>query len=1255
LWLSFASLYQVLCYKALTIYTGRCCGICPRGWVAVSIIQHSAGIISPVSVNLKVPTLGLCLITGKLPEVFQYLCESDLMAGLLRNFVPKTGLLPAPNHNRIWHHNCVLPDLKSDLQEVSMFSSDQSTHSFILSLLCLVLFASTGPASQPKPADLWQTQTLYSDLVTPGNQKAFVDLGLSRAAALGHLDSDGVIDLVVAYGDDEAAFAVVNLGDIRFRLGPHHDLERARMGLMPEKPFAREGVVYPLPFAPDRLAVGDWDADGDFDVVFAKTGLSRLYWLKGDGAAHLVDAGFIQLNGNLTAFAASDLNRRDGLKDLAVAVKTPAGSSLLVFEGPDGAFSRTPESIAMPGPVHTLVVDRLNEDGWVDVAAASGSSVVIISGRDRRLSWAPEKCRAVGPAATRTLEFNERVLDIAAGDFVGRDRQSQLAVRLADGTVDLARMRDGKFVIEPLGFLPAEGRMLAARASGRPGHDLVLSLPAEERIEIFHADRFKASGARLGAVQAPSVPAVAVIAGRLNIDTRDDLVLLGNEGSVSVAASRTTYFLEVNTSNDLDDGTCDATHCSFREAINAANTFDAGSTITFDLGLGSVIHLTTYLPVLTQADATVIDGTVGSGLWTGRLALQGDLAGTTGAWAVTGGNASISKLVIGDFDGDGIFLDSGGNNTITGCMIGFDVNGAAATLHKGINISRSPGNTIGGTTSLERNYIASSSSEGIQILSSASVNNLIIGNYIGVDQGGTSARANWVGIRGYSFVDGNQIGSTDPGGGNVISGNTSYGIWIDGAAGSGTVPWLIQNNIIGLSASGDAELQNILDGINITATAYPTIGGTTPAARNVIAGSNVAGILIDDGVLYATVSGNYIGTDQAGNVAIGNGSGIFVNTVEVSTIGGSTSSAGNLISGNTDHGICSLSSSSPTELDILNNDIGLTVGGAPLGNGDFGLSFEGGHTIQVGTPDSPNHIAYNYGGVDVGGDAYATYIRANSIHDNSSGYLGIDLGTVGVTANDEDDADTGPNHLQNFPVIYGADPISGTVDFYLESAANTTYGIHFYESPSCDPSGYGEGKTYLGETTMTTTVNGSNSGQVSLASMTSGAYLTATATDPGWNTSEFSQCFRVPAVVDLSMTKTDSADPVDTGAGFSYTLQVDNAGPDTATSLTVTDTLPAGVIFGGASGTGWSCSESTGTVTCTRAELAPGSAPAITISVTSPAGGTTLENTASVSSADRDSNSSNDQDSESTVILEGASSIFADGFETGDTSEWSAK
>ena len=72
---------------------------------------------------------------------------------------------------------------------------------------------------------------------------------------------------------------------------------------------------------------------------------------------------------------------------------------------------------------------------------------------------------------------------------------------------------------------------------------------------------------------------------------------------------------------------------------------------------------------------------------------------------------------------------------------------------------------------------------------------------------------------------------------------------------------------------------------------------------------------------------------------------------------------------------------------------------------------------------------------------------------------------------------------------------------------------------------------------------------------------------------------------DLSITKSDAPDPVSPGGTLTYTLTVTNGGPTGATSVTVTDTLPAGVTFVSAAGAGWTCSQSSGTVTCTRASL----------------------------------------------------------------------
>lgn len=106
-------------------------------------------------------------------------------------------------------------------------------------------------------------------------------------------------------------------------------------------------------------------------------------------------------------------------------------------------------------------------------------------------------------------------------------------------------------------------------------------------------------------------------------------------------------------------------------------------------------------------------------------------------------------------------------------------------------------------------------------------------------------------------------------------------------------------------------------------------------------------------------------------------------------------------------------------------------------------------------------------------------------------------------------------------------------------------------------------------------------------------------------------------VADLSLSKTAPAS-VTVGGAFAYTLQVENAGPDPAENLEVLDTLPSGVTFVSASGTGWDCSFDAGTLTCTRPELATGSAPPITINVTAPNSISTIENTATLAGSTQD-------------------------------------
>jgi uncharacterized repeat protein (TIGR01451 family) len=91
-----------------------------------------------------------------------------------------------------------------------------------------------------------------------------------------------------------------------------------------------------------------------------------------------------------------------------------------------------------------------------------------------------------------------------------------------------------------------------------------------------------------------------------------------------------------------------------------------------------------------------------------------------------------------------------------------------------------------------------------------------------------------------------------------------------------------------------------------------------------------------------------------------------------------------------------------------------------------------------------------------------------------------------------------------------------------------------------------------------------------------------------------------PDTVDLTVSVTDSPDPVQLGAELSYTLTVNNAGQATATNVVLRDPLPAGTAFVSASGSGWTCSETNRVVECSRASLTTGAAPAISLTVTAP-------------------------------------------------------
>lgn len=138
--------------------------------------------------------------------------------------------------------------------------------------------------------------------------------------------------------------------------------------------------------------------------------------------------------------------------------------------------------------------------------------------------------------------------------------------------------------------------------------------------------------------------------------------------------------------------------------------------------------------------------------------------------------------------------------------------------------------------------------------------------------------------------------------------------------------------------------------------------------------------------------------------------------------------------------------------------------------------------------------------------------------------------------------------------------------------------------------------------------------------------------DSGNNTSTAATA--VQAEANLSAAQSAAPDPVHPGSSLTFTLTVNNAGPDAAYDITLEDTLPTGTVFQNASGSGWDCSHASGTVTCTRDSLAAGDAPAVALTVTVPITDTaaTLTNSVTTSAGSTDPDpSDNDNDLEVTL------------------------
>jgi CSLREA domain-containing protein len=416
---------------------------------------------------------------------------------------------------------------------------------------------------------------------------------------------------------------------------------------------------------------------------------------------------------------------------------------------------------------------------------------------------------------------------------------------------------------------------------------------------------------------------------------------------------------------------------------------------------------------------------------------------------------------------------------------------------------------------------------GNGVLVTGADGSVVTSSFIGTNAAGSVALGN--GLDGVRIIgsENNGIGGPTPDQINVISGNVMDGIHLLGAAARGNI---IQGNFVGLNAAGTGPVAvrpsgplagtlagNFGFGIEVDGGTLNVVGGPDASVRNVV-GFNAAGIELDNGA--------------QGNIVQGNLSGVGADGV---------TPAGNVL-----HGIVLRSNLQPGEPGVQNN----VIGGQLAGDGNV-VAFNGTGGVAVfGNPPSGS-------GQQNTGNA----IEGNSIFQNGrrnpGSLLGIDLviGSAfptddGVTPNTAGGPTPGPNNLQNHPVLASAAAAAGggtTISGTLNSTPNANgFRLEFFASDADPKNGVPEGQLFLGDATVNTDADGNASFSVTVpGTARAGQLVTATATDPGNNTSEFSA-----AVQALGPTPGPGGTPVLTGispalafeGGPAFTLTVTGGG-----------------------------------------------------------------------------------------------------------------
>jgi len=984
--------------------------------------------------------------------------------------------------------------------------------------------------------------------------------------ALGDIDDDSREDLVIALRSAGDGWLALHRGNRQSHLFRNQE----------HTPFLSPARLMRLPVVADFVALGDFDNDAKTDIAVAAMGDDVLYWFGGDGQGNFTEAVAVPLNGMVTAAVAGQVNRRDGLTDLVLAVMTTAGPELQVFQSPDGALREAARRLPLPERVDWLLLGELDAAPERDIAAFAGDSLYLVSGvpaivpagasghaRRGRMA-APELYPLPFAASGGALRRGEVSLWSAQGELLVASLEA-----LAAGDVKLAY------------GLPADPSMpgLRAQLAHAPGHELLTWSGNAITAFLAQPDASDALALELpGTVRD-------VQAGLLDGDGLRDLVVLTAEsGQPMVLLTRGGGGIEVNSTADTadpnpGDGICDINDpatpppnnvCTLRGAIQTVNAAGGGTIVSAvndpivpGQNLPSIIVPTTIMGENTleidtssnfvnQALRVRQDGQLtlsGTSIYNDNLIIASEFAGpvladniiqdnrfgvthagqlklpTAATLSDTTGSLVRNNLVNGGISIQSVFDDRSAAHTVSDNVLA-GTPGDPLTGELTISLDTSPGSSI--LDNIGTDMIISDSSD---VLIDFNQVGLDAGGQIIGDLGGRLFGIQVAGLNGNgATVTNNQVGGQD---GTGITVNVDQAVVRGNSSrnnnGTGIVVGFFSEELA-LVAANIAQ-GNMGRGLTIGASNSLVVGNTmlNNDFANFVA--KLDGNLITNNLI---ADGNGNGAELSGGGPAQNQAIFDKNTISDNGQG-NPNSAGLLLDGVNNAII------EDNSIDN-NNGTGVTIrnfatrnmrfrGNDVIGNSSHGVNIIGGQSAIIGGPGfaDGNFISGNGGnGIQINGPS-GFDLQANIISKNAG--LGIDLNANGIPdANDAGDGDGGANGTQNFPVIVST---NGGVSATLNSTPDSSFRIDAYDNVSCDTTGFGEGGFHLATTTVTTDANGN----ASINFNTGSPFTTLTATrlgDDGGSpplpvnsTSEFSQCQAAAPLVVNSDGDADDAAPGD--------------------------------------------------------------------------------------------------------------------------------